>query len=278
MVRAITCDGVVTVDNRADLSKKPNLFTLETHGVAASVEALVVRARNLDSSRRNPRRAAQNFNTEGHMALHQLELLRRQAAGFIQQFTRNLHFADVVKQSTHAEEVQLFFREFQMPAKGESEHANAQAVLRGILVLVLQVIEPDERVWIAQHALHHAADRSLGGLRIEAAPEARVLEYRIDEDFRFADQLAGLRQFIFNGPPIQIAGRFDRRRVGELVQYFEADAFGRELCRIGGAHRSRSARPSLAVLVFDLGFDVDVLAEMDELGELLFGSDLEALE
>src|SRR5581483_444077 len=278
VVGAIARDGVVTVDDGADLTEQTDLFTLEAGRISAAVETLMVRAGDVDGGGGYPRRAIENFNAARHVAFHQLELLGGQPPRFVDYFGGHLHFPDVVQQGANTEDIELVLGELEMPPEGERQHAYAHAVFRGVRVLVLELIEPDESVRIAQHAFDHSTDRFLRRRGIQAAAESRVFQNAVDEHLRVLHERARLRQLFFKRGAVGVTGRSAAVMLVELVDNFQPDALRGELIRIGSAYRDRLARTYLSVLVLDVGFDVNVLAKTQEFVQLLLCPDFKPLE
>ncbi len=75
---------------------------------------------------------------------------------------------------------------------------------RGVLVFILEVGEPDQRIRIANDALRHLAHRLLGAWCVDAAAEARVIQNGVKGLARATLDFHGLLEFFLDRRYIMI--------------------------------------------------------------------------
>ncbi len=147
-----------------------DLLALEGARVAAAVHALVVLRDALEHLHRPVGRRREDLQPEGHVALHGLELLRREAALLLEERARKLDLADVEQQPDRAQLRQLGPGKAQVAAEGHEVDGHLQAVPVGGDVLLAQPRHPHEGVRVAHHALDHLVDDLLDAGDLHGMP------------------------------------------------------------------------------------------------------------
>ena len=200
-------EGVEHIGDREDAHLQRQALTGETVRVAGAVDPLVM---VLDELEHQGMEAAQ-LGEEGApvcgMALHDVELLVREAGGLLEHLGRHGELADVVQEPAGGQETQAAGRQMQVLAHLHGEHGDALHVAGGRRILV------DESIDQRRHARTEELGRPLDeGGAAQAARQrpgrhvAREIDGGLGRHQREPDEL----QRVTGGP-----ARVARERRGE---------------------------------------------------------------
>ena len=182
-VTTIAGDGIIGIDDGDDAAELRELVQPQTARVAAAIRPLMVIESHIQRQRVQALAGFFQQSVADHrMPLDDLELLRGQPSGFVEDLRRDPHLADVVQQPAEPEQMQLLFVHAQVAAEGDREHTDVEAVFGGIFVLMLDLGHPEHGLRIGEDGLHAARHGFLGQLGIQHLTGMRRLQQGLDVD------------------------------------------------------------------------------------------------
>ena len=182
------------------------------------------------------------------MALDELELRVGQAAGLVEHLIGHLHLAEVVEQTADATLAQVFAGQPEGAPEGDHQGAHAHRVQEGVVVLVLDADEAQQRAAVAQHRAGDRLHHRLGVLEGHRLAEAHIPHHRTHDLVGLLVDLPGAVHLL--------AHRHTHHRLFRLAH--RGDDLPLDLgLDLLGRHRVHVVQPAIGVDVhmLDAGFD-----------------------
>ncbi len=181
LVRARGGERVVAVGERDDLAVGMHLPTRREHRIAGPVVADVVVQHDLGGLRIDAAHGRRHLGAELRMPLHDLHLFVRERAGLLDDVLAGPGLSHVVEQPAETHPSQRVSLQSELLADREAEDRHVHRVRVGVLVVLLEQGEPEQRALVGQHDVAHGVDhlhRAVGGRN----PTEPQLRHEIHDD------------------------------------------------------------------------------------------------
>ena len=177
VVDTLRGNRIVDIDDRRHLTVERDLLAVELARIAGAIEALVVLP---DDIHRDPAHGGivlEQQDALGDMTLHPGEFVVAQLGRLVEDTVGNRRLADIVQKPPEREFLDDLAGQLHATTEGDQQGADTDRMFEGVVVMVLQVRQRQQRILVAEDGIDDPLDQRLKAIDLDLLTEPDILHH-----------------------------------------------------------------------------------------------------